>query len=244
MGVNEHNIPLHVQVSNYIRERIYDREWNVGNRIPTEFELCDELGMSRGSIKRGIKTLVDEGVLVQQRGRGTFVVQREPITHPSGGNLLSFAESLRSQGIEFQTRVLEKRVVEADAFLASKLRVLAGSPVLLLKRVRSVDSEPIMYIENRIELSACPGLEHMDFNQETLFQSMERRSGKRVGFSRARYAAKVAGAHCADVLDVDETAPVLHLEQHVFYEDNTPAEWGNVWLRANRYVIGTVLLRA
>lgn len=236
------SVPLHVQAANYMRDKIDSREWAVDEQIPTEFELMDILGMSRGTVKRAIKALVDEGLLVQIRGKGTFVT-RPNITHPSGNCLLSFAESLHAQGIEFETHVLEHETISADEFLSSKLQVPVNAPVLFLKRVRSVDGEPIMIIENRINLLQAPGLEDVDFEKETLFPWLERCAGKRIGYSQVRYAAKIAGEKRGRLLQVGEEAPVLHLEQQIFYADNTVTEWGNVWLRANRYVVGTVLQR-
>lgn len=236
------SVPLHTQASNYMREKIYNREWDVDEKIPTEFELTDILGMSRGTVKRAIKSLVDEGLLVQIPGRGTFVT-RPNITHPSGNCLLSFAESLHSQGIEFETQVLESTIIRADAFLSEKLLVPVNAPVLFLRRVRTVDGEPIMYIENRLSMLVVPGLDKVDFEEESLFKSIERCAGKRIGYSQTRYAAKIAGEKRGEILQVGEEAPVLHLEQQVFLSDNVPVEWGNVWLRANRYVVGTVLQR-
>ncbi len=236
------SVPLYTQASNYMREKIYNREWAVDEQIPTEHALMSMLGMSRGTVKRAIKTLVDEGLLVQIRGKGTFVT-RPNITHPSGNCLLSFAESLHSQGIEFETQVLGQEIIAADEFLAGKLKVPVNAPVLFLRRARTVDGEPIMYIENRVSLMAAPGLDSFNFERETLFASVERCAGKRIGYSQARYAAKIAGEKRGAILQVGEEAPVLHLEQQVFLSDNIPVEWGNVWLRANRYVVGTILQR-
>lgn len=236
------SVPLHTQASNYMREKIYNREWNVDEQIPTELELTNMLGMSRGTIKRAIKALVDEGLLVQIRGKGTFVT-RPNITHPSGNCLLSFAESLHAQGIDFETQVVEQTVTTADEFLASRLQIPVNAPILYLRRIRTVEGEPIMYIENRLNLMAVPGLDKVDFEREALFNAIERCAGKRIGYSQARYAAKIAGEKRGMILGVGEEAPVLHLEQLVFLSDNHPIEWGNVWLRANRYVVGTVLQR-
>ena len=236
------SVPLHVQASNYMREKIYNREWNVDEQIPTEHALMDILGMSRGTVKRAIKALVDEGLLVQVRGKGTFVT-RPNISHPSGNCLLSFAESLHSQGIDFETQVLGQETIPADEFLAEKLQVPVNAPFFFLKRVRTVDGEPIMYIENRISLLVVPGLDKVDFGKETLFASIEQYAGRRIGYSQARYAAKIAGEKRGTILHVGEEAPVLHLEQQVFLSNNVPVEWGNVWLRANRYVVGTILQR-
>lgn len=236
------SIPLHTQASDYMREKIYNREWEVDNQIPPELELMDLLGMSRGTIKRAIKTLVDEGLLVQVRGKGTFVT-KPSISHPSGNCLLSFAESLKAQGLEFTTKPLGAETIKANNFLSDKLQIPVNAPVFFLRRVRYVDGEAIMYIENRISLLAVPGLDVVDFEKETLFSSIEKYSGKHIGYSNSRYAARVAGKKRGAILNVNEEAPVLHLEQQVFLSDNTPAEWGNVWLKADKYVVGTILQR-
>lgn len=236
--------PLHVQVSNYLREKIYNGEWTPGDRIPTELKLCDMLNMSRGSIKKGISTLIDEGLLAQYRGKGTYVTSQGDISHPTGSMLMSFAESLRLQHINFVTEVLGKEVIPADGFLSKKLYMDIGDPVFFLRRVRYTDGVPIMYIENRINMLPVPGIEDVDFAEETLFSTIGKLSGKTIGFSRAKYAAKVAGEKRGRILRVSEESPVLHLEQHIFYSDDTPVEWGNVWLQANKYVVGTLLMRS
>ena len=66
---------LYVQVSDFVREKIYSKDWGVDEPIPSEHELMEMLHLSRGTVQKGIRQLVDEGLLVQQRGRGTFVVQ-------------------------------------------------------------------------------------------------------------------------------------------------------------------------
>ena len=236
------SIQLHVQAANYMREKVYNHTWLPDTQIPTEFELCKTLGMSRGTVRRAIKTLVDEHLLTQIRGKGTFVT-KTVFTHPTGSALISFAESLHSQGVDFTTQVLTHNVIAADEFISGKLFVSVGSPVLRLNRVRFVSDEPIMYIESWISLEALPGLDKIDFNTHTLFATIEAMFGKRIGHSSARYAACVAGEERARVLKVEPDSPVLHLEQQIFLTDNTSAEYSNVWLSANKYVVGTVLQR-
>lgn len=236
------SIPLHAQAASYMREKIYNHEWAADSQIPTEFELVDTLGMSRGTVKRAIKTLVDEGMLVQVQGKGTFVTN-STLHHPSGNCLISFAESLRSQGISFTTEVIKHEVTKADDFLAGKLFVSTGSPVLLLNRLRRVEDEPVIYFESCLNLTALPGLENVDFEKNNLFATIEGEYGKRIGHSSVQYAARVAGDERGRLLEVDPAAPVLHLEQQIFLSDNTSAEWSNVWLRGDRYSVGTSLMR-
>lgn len=234
---------LYEQVSDYVREKIYAREWGVNKPIPSEHELMAMLGLSRGTVQKGIRALVDEGLLVQQRGRGTFVT-RPLMARPSSTRLLSFAESMDEHDIEYVTHVIAMRVESAGEECARQLSIALGADYLFLTRVRSVRGRPAMYIESHLNLGACPGLDEADFAVESVFAAVERTSGHEVGDAQMVYSACVAGKARGKWLECDEHAPVLNCEQVIRLDDGTPVEWGSVWLPANRCVISTNTSRA
>ena len=233
---------LYQQVSDFVREKIYAREWGVDEPIPSEHELMDMLGLSRGTVQKGIRALVDEGLLVQQRGRGTYVT-RPLMARPSTRRLLSFAESMDEQEINYETRMIEQRVEPAVGECARHLELETGVPYLYLARVRLVGTRPVMYIESHLNLAACPGLDEADFASEGVFAALERTSGHAVGDAEMVYSACVAGKARGRWLDCDEHAPVLNCSQLVRLDDGTPVEWGGVWLPANRCVISSTTKR-
>lgn len=234
---------LYAQVSDFVREKIYSKEWGVNEPIPSEHELQDMLGLSRGTVQKGIRQLVDEGLLVQQRGRGTFVTQ-PVMARPSSNRLLSFAESMNAQGIEFVTRVVERRVEAANSACAENLDLEEGDDYLYLVRVRSVLGRPVMLIESHLNIKAIPGLVDVDYEHEGLFAAVERLSGREIGRSEMVYSARTAGKVRGGWLECDEHAPVLDEDQLVRLDDGTPFEWGSVWLPANRCVISSETRRA
>ena len=236
------DVPLHVQVSDYVRERIYSREWGVDERIPSEHELMAMLGLSRGTVQKGIRALVDEGLLVQQRGRGTYVTQ-PVMARPSSNRLLSYAESMSAQGIPYETRVVELSWRPAGRACARALGLAVGDPCLYLARVRTVSDSPVMFIESHLNAAVAPGLAEVDFGREGLFAAVERLSGRGVGSSEVVYSARTAGRKRASHLRCDEHAPILECAQLVRLDDGTPVEWGSVWLPANRCVISSVTRR-
>lgn len=240
--LKDSEVPLYLQVSEWIRENIYKGDLTTGDRVPSENQIMEMLGVSRGTVKKAVTMLVNEGLLVQVQGKGTFV-KSENISYSLGEGLLSFAESLESQHLHFETQVIESRRDVASKLVASKLGIDVGAPILYLKRVRSVEGEKVMLIENRINLAHCPGIEEIDFNKNNLFPTVERLSGKKIASSESRYAAKIIGADRGHYLEVHEDAPVLHLEQIVYFENNIPLEFGNVWLKSDKYYLGTVLQR-
>lgn len=229
--------PVYSQLADLLREKIGLHEWAPGSRIPSEHELMARFGISRGTVRRAIGELVDDGFLVQMRGSGTFVSERA-LAHPAGERPLSFGESLREQGKDFVTHVLEKRVVPAPADVAEHLRIQPGSPVLYLLRVRTVGGRPVICQEGWENLGECPGLEDADFSHETAFDAVERCSGRKITWSKVRYSATVAGKRAA-ALGCGEHDPVLVLRQTIGLADATVIEQGLTWLRAGQEVAGT-----
>ncbi|MEK3735073.1 MULTISPECIES: GntR family transcriptional regulator [Paenibacillus] len=65
--------PLYKQIQNDIRSRIQSGELPSGALVPSEKELAQQYGVSQITSKNALNGLVEEGLLVRYRGRGTFV---------------------------------------------------------------------------------------------------------------------------------------------------------------------------
>lgn len=79
--LQDSEIPLYMQVSEWVRGKIYKGELSKGDRIPSENQIMEILQVSRGTVKKGVTMLVNEGLLVQVQGKGTFVKKRISLTH-------------------------------------------------------------------------------------------------------------------------------------------------------------------
>ncbi|MFE1906654.1 FadR/GntR family transcriptional regulator [Streptomyces gardneri] len=56
-----------------LRAQLTDGEWAVGDRIPTEHELAQQLGVGRNTVREAVRVLVHAGLLESRQGNGTFV---------------------------------------------------------------------------------------------------------------------------------------------------------------------------
>lgn len=68
--------PLYEQVARIIRERIEDGTYEINRRIPGEYPLSEEFGVSRPTIWKALQVIKDEGLARGVAGRGTFVVKK------------------------------------------------------------------------------------------------------------------------------------------------------------------------
>ena len=74
-----------------------EKEFAPGDRLPGEIELAARLGVSRTTLREGIRLLSSRHVLEVRRGLGTFVVQRGEHERPlDRGELLRDPVDLRS----------------------------------------------------------------------------------------------------------------------------------------------------
>ena len=61
-----------------LQSEIASRAWHVGRRIPSEAELVAQLGVSRPSVREGVRALVQLGLLETRQGDGTYVIASDP----------------------------------------------------------------------------------------------------------------------------------------------------------------------
>ena len=87
-GVGDHGGKVNVtnQVVSYIGEHIQSGAWPVGEKIPSENQLTEQLGVSRASLRAAIRHFVGLGALDSVHGKGTFVIsdQIQPMNGGSG----------------------------------------------------------------------------------------------------------------------------------------------------------------
>jgi GntR family transcriptional repressor for pyruvate dehydrogenase complex len=66
------------QVVEHVRREIEAGRLGPGDRLPTERELAQKMGVSRPSLRSGLRTLQAMGVVTSRRGAGTFIVEGPP----------------------------------------------------------------------------------------------------------------------------------------------------------------------
>jgi DNA-binding GntR family transcriptional regulator len=70
------SVPVYRQVANILRGRIESGELAPDRPVPSEAQLVQEYGIARGTARRAIEVLRDEGLVVTVPGRGTYVTPR------------------------------------------------------------------------------------------------------------------------------------------------------------------------
>lgn len=67
-------VPLHKQITDFIKEKISNGEWTIGYKLPPQRTLAKELGVNRSTVVTAYDELIAEGLIEGKSGSGTRVV--------------------------------------------------------------------------------------------------------------------------------------------------------------------------
>lgn len=70
-------VPAYEQIAAQIRERIESGDLEPYDRLPTEKEIVDLYGVARGTARRVMQALREEGLAFTVPARGTFVAPQD-----------------------------------------------------------------------------------------------------------------------------------------------------------------------
>lgn len=235
--------PIYVQVQNWIRHNISSGTWKANGKMPSESDLADELDISRGTLKQAIKQLVEEGVLVQIHGKGTFVVGGGQLESPVAERLVSTAEALLESEQEFTTELVGIELIEAGKEAGEFLKLEKDERIYALRRLRYLDDTPVVFMENYLPQRLFPELDRHDFTRETLFSIIEDQYKKKIQWGKRSFIAKGATSHISELLQIKKNTPIILLDQVLHSETDEPLEYSKVWIRSDKIKLTSVLRR-
>lgn len=233
---------IYQQIIDWLRSQISTGMWPEHYRLPSEFELAANFGVSRGTIRKAINQLTREGLLVTIHGRGTFV-ESAVIEQPLAEQLIAVSEALINKNISFQTLVFRQSLELPPQRIASLLSLADGTPALALERVRSVRQTPINYLLNFVNTQRCPGIEKVDFTKYRLLQTFEERYGLILGWGQRTFQAQSADEHVAKKLNINVNDPVMYMEQLIYLPDGSPLEFSQMWLPGISFRLSAIVKR-
>ena len=135
--MSNRNVMLSEKVADQILKMItIEKRFNLGDKIPNENELAEELGVSRTTLREAVKFLIAHNVLEIRRGKGTFVANNKELNEDYGfselDNLLLGAMDLFEMRIMFEpsmARYAVERATDEDVAEIVRLGEILQKPI-------------------------------------------------------------------------------------------------------------------
>jgi GntR family transcriptional regulator len=194
-------LPLYRQIQADLRDRIRRGEPAPGSRLETEQELMARYEVSRATVRQALGGLVSDGLVEIRRGLGTYV-RRTAMEHRLGG-FYSYSREIERHGLRPGTRVRGLRVEQAGQRVAAALELEAGERVVVLARIRLADDEAVVTETSYLPAARFSGLEELDFDQVSLYDTLTTRYDVRPTRARETFEPVLLSAEEAGQLGVE-----------------------------------------
>lgn len=226
-------IPLYFQIKESLMNKIKSHFYQVGNLIPSETELQQEYKVSRITIRRAVRELVQEGYLTTRQGKGTFV--SKPKASQELNLITSWAETMTALGMHPETKQIQFSEITAPINIVKLLDVSLGDKIYKIERLRYADNEPVCWMINYLNPQYVPDLLKKGLIGESLYETLEKRYNIILHMAVETVEAKAAKGKEASMLNIRRGSPLLHVTRTTYDGDGVPVEVVMATSRADKY---------
>lgn len=225
-------IPLYLQLKEKLIELI-ENNYQVGDLLPSETELEKMFGISRMTVRLAVNTLVEDGIVEKQQGRGTFIKQPK-IVHDLM-SITSWTDDMRKRGYIPKTIDITMERIKPSKKIRELIQANDNDNIVKIKRIRYANSETMCIMTNYLKEEYVPGLVEKGLINESLYATLKERYNITFKLAEETVEAREATEYESEVLKIAEWAPVLVVTTVTYIDSNTPIEVVNIVSRADRY---------
>ena len=224
-------IPIYHQIKTVISEMI--SFMNDGDMIPSLPDLADYFKVATPTVRQAIQELVADGELISLRGLGTFV-KKKKIAQNYLYSFKSFRSEMENKGLPYKTVVLDFKTIEKDDYVAPKLHIEEGEKMIILRRLRFVDNQPLFILIDYLpEKTLNPILDH-ELERESLGNLIEEILQTPIVFSDRSIEIGIANEEQSNLLKILEGSPLLDIETLTYIDSEIPIHYSIATYRGDR----------
>lgn len=223
--------PRYQQLHRHISAAILSGDLAPDDQLPPERELADLADISRVTVRKAVAQLVEDGLIEQRQGAGSFVRSAAPKLQQSLSSLISFTENMAARGMTSTSVILDRGLYTPNQQEMMALGLSASARVARVNRLRSAGDAPMA-----LEFSSLPDdiLPRPDQVTTSLYAVL-RRTGQAPTRAIQRVTAMNIGGAEAELLKLAEGTAVLKIERTGYLASGRPIEFTSGYYRSDIY---------
>jgi len=223
--------PLYLQLKRWIEAAVARGAIKPGDALPSERDLASKVDVSRVTVRKAVQYLVQDGVLVQRHGSGTFVALQPSRVEQSLGQLTSFAEDMARRGLPVRSVFLDRGVYDPSPEETMALGLSPGERVARVARLRISGDIPLAIERASISAAVLP---EPALVGDSLYSQLERTGDRPV---RAIQRIRAANLNEADarLLEISTGAAALYIERVGYLVSGRVVEFTRSVYRGDTY---------
>ena len=208
MNIREKSASEQELIVEHFRGCLAERSLQVGDRLPTETEICQQFDASRYTVREALRRLQDLGLIERRQGSGSVVISTSELHRFTSSitsipDLMQYAEETRLD------------ILFADTIIASgKDEEIYGIPPKSIWRKfyalrHDADNNLISYSEILVPEAFAGALSKVQGRREPIFARIEAEYGVRIAKVRQKMTASVADPNVKNRLMIEQGQSVF-----------------------------------
>jgi len=236
-------LPLYHQVQLVLEQIIESSRFAQDEEFYSEEEIADRLGVSRPTVNKAMKALMEEGYVRRQRGKRAIIQTPKTVPLVFMGELLSFGAMLSRLGKSFETELLMRKEESPSGRVAQGLQIEPGGSVVHLRRLRYVEGEPILLVDSFLSAKRFGQLLHLPAAafRTDLFTLLHDLFGITIEHADREVRASHIPLEDAQPLQTAPWEACLRLQGVAYSSLDEPIEYFDSRLKGNRCVLRSTL---
>lgn len=226
------NRPLYLKVIEKLKEDINNEKYKPRERLPSEFELSKQLGVSRATLREALRMLEDEGVIYRKHGVGTFV-NPKPLFSSGIEELFSITDMIKKGKKKPGTNFLSFHVRKATKEDKSRFQNEHISELIVIERVRTANDEPVVYCLDTIPTIY---MTENDLDEEfiSLFHQLEK-ANIHITYAVTNIEPLGYDEKVSKILRCEDESALLVLKQMHYDKEDRPVLYSINYFRADKF---------
>ena len=207
----------YLSIYNDIMDLIENKEFEPGEKLPSESELMEKYDVSRDTIRKALELLEGNGYIHKIKGKGSFVLDINKFDFPITG-IVSFKELSQKMGIKSNTIVHQLALVNPNKFLAKKLELSKNDLVWKVIRAREIEDKKIILDKDYFNSKYVPSLTE-EICKSSIYEYIEKDLGLTIGFAKKEITVGQVSSEDKEYLDLEDFNMVVVVKSYTYLND-------------------------
>ncbi len=218
-------VPVYYQIKQTIKNWIINKEYDSGEKIPSENDLAYKFEVSRLTVRQAIAQLIEEGLLRSKRGEGTFVTGDQKLIDSYSLEFTGFMDDLFYEVSKTRTKSVEIGKIPVPKFVRDRGGLDKSiEEVEQIKRVRFKGEKSFAYTVNYLWGDLAGKITENALYTKPLLQILEEDLGVKFTEAFQTIEASFADRLIAEKLGVPSGSPILFVERIMYTKNRKPVE--------------------
>jgi GntR family transcriptional regulator len=232
MSIKSDNRHLYLQVIDRLKQDIEEGLYKEREKLPSEFDLAKQLGVSRATLREALRILEEENVIIRRHGVGTFV-NAKPLFTSGIEQLNSVTNMILQAGMKPGTVFLSSVTQGPTEEDLRRFSCSAEEGIVVIERVRTANGEPVVYCVDKLPEKILP--ESFTHDQESIFNVLEEEANKKITYAVAQIEPIGYHEKISPILECEPETALLVLKQMHYDEMDEPVLYSVNYFKADKF---------